>query len=112
MNDDIRPISEETSMPGPARMLVGVLQWFGGLILVMPAAVMRVFPITAPLGAALMKPASQVCYHGGHNFGRGLVETFQLIGRGIGSGARSVQDKMEKRRLEHEQASQVDDQQR
>lgn len=67
--------SNQTMSPA-AKIFVGLLQCIAGFCLALPAGALRVFPITSPLGAVLLKPAISLCYIGGGNFGSGVVGCF------------------------------------
>ena len=77
--------SHDQSMPPPARFVLGVVQLCFGLALCLPIGIMRVFPLTAPLGVVMLKPVSQMSFHGGSNIARGIGGTFGMIGRALSS---------------------------
>ena len=101
--------SANTDLPPPVRVLFGFIQMAGGFTLVVPAVIMRLFPITSPIGSALLNPASQLSYNGGYNFGAGFVGCCMQFGRLIERGVQSGQQKLAERQAQQRQVGRLDE---
>ena len=91
MSDD-RQLSGSSSMPPPAKVLVGLFQIAFGFLTGVFGAGLKVFPITTAIGSPLLKLAYKLSYDGGANFVRGTAGTFGLIGKALNSKAQSESD--------------------
>ena len=103
------PSAANTDLPPPVRVLFGIVQMAGGFTLIVPAVIMRLFPITSPIGGALLNPASQLTYNGGYNFGAGFVGCCMLFGRLIERAVQSGQQKLAERQAQQRQVGRVDE---
>ncbi len=72
-------MSDTNSMPPPIRFVYGIFQCCFGIVLCIPAAVMKVFPVTSILGSPLMTAAMKLSFHGGSNIVHGIGGTFGMM---------------------------------
>ena len=67
---------EQTTLPPIVRIFLGLTIFCLGMLMVIPAAILRVIPVVAPLGLLASKGVYKVCHYGGGEIGAGFRELF------------------------------------